>query len=270
MLHRIIQGIAPAIAFAAAVSVSGCDGNLSINGKEGKPLAELETAGKTPSHVILAGPDSVLVKDGSALKIEVAGDPAAVEALRFTLDDRTLGIMRKKSEGRIDGKATVTVTLPALEKITVAGSGSLEAPSLSGRPEVVIAGSGTAHAANVVASKLEVTIAGSGTFRAGGKTDSLELTVAGSGTAEMAGLEADTAEVTVAGSGDAAFASNGTVKATVVGSGDVTVTGSAKCTIKSMGSGTLRCQSGTVASDGTTPPAPPAPPEAPKAPETPE
>jgi hypothetical protein len=270
MLHKIIRGVAPIVAFAAAMSVSGCDGNISINGKEGKPLAELDTAGKTPTGLILAGPDAVVVKDGSALKIEVAGDPHAVDALRFTLDHDTLGIMRKKGEWESKGKATVTVTLPTLEKLTLAGSGTIDAPRLSGKSEVVIAGSGTAHTAAVEARKLEVTIAGSGTYRAAGKADELELTVAGSGTADMAGLEANNAEVTVAGSGDTAFASNGTVKATVMGSGDITVTGSAKCTIKSMGSGTLHCQSGPAATGSAAPPAPPAAPAAPAAPEAPE
>lgn len=51
----------------------------------------------------------------------------------------------------------------------------------------------------------------------------------------------DDADITIAGSGSAEFASDGTVEAKVMGSGDVTVTGSAKCTINSMGSGTLRC-----------------------------
>jgi hypothetical protein len=266
MLHRILKGIAPAFAFAAAIGVSGCDGHISINGHEGKPLAEIDTAGKTPTNLVLAGPDTVVVREGSALKIEVAGDPHATDALRFTLDDETLGILRKKGESDGNAKATVTVTLPKLEKLTIAGSGSIEAQSLSGKSEVVIAGSGTAHTAAVSAHKLEVTIAGAGTYRAAGTADELELTVLGSGKADMAGLRADKAEVTIAGSGDGAFASDGTVKATVMGSGEVTVTGSAKCTIKSMGSGTLHCQAGATTSGAPTPPAPPAAPEAPASP----
>ncbi len=269
MLHRIIRGIAPVIAFAAAFGVSGCDGNISINGERGVPLDEIDTAGKTPTALVLAGPDNVVVKDGDALKIDVSGNPDAVAALRFTLDDEALGIMRKKGAVDGDGRATVTVTMPGLEKLTVAGSGTVDAASLAGKSEVVIAGSGTARTNSVSASKLEVTIAGSGTYRAAGKVDALELTVAGSGSADMTGLEADTAEVTIAGAGDAAFASNGTVNATIMGSGDVTVTGSAKCTIKSMGSGTLRCNPGSDSAGATTSDARPVAPEAPQAPDAP-
>ena len=268
MLHRILRGIAPVVALAAAFGASGCDGNISINGDKGVPLEDLETAGKAPTALVLAGPDNVVVTDGDSLKIAVAGDPDAVSALRFTLDDETLGIMRKKDLVEGDGKATVTVTMPGLEKLTIAGSGTVEAASLAGKSEVTIAGSGTARTNSVSAARLDVTIAGSGSYRAAGKVDQLDLTVAGSGNADMAGLEVETADVTIAGAGSASFASNGTVKATVMGSGDVTVTGSAKCTIKSMGSGTLRCNPG---SSGTETPGdgPPPAPDAPEAPQSP-
>lgn len=276
MLHRIIRGIAPALAFAAAVAVSGCDSDISIGGDKGVPLAELDTAGKTPTSLVLAGPDNVTVTEGSALKIEVSGDPEAVEALRFTLDDDTLGVMRKKGASDVDGRATVAVTMPALEKLVLAGSGTVEADKLSGKPQVTIAGSGTVRTAAVEATSLDVTIAGSGTYRAAGTADSLDLTVAGSGSADMAGLKVATADVTIAGSGSAGFASDGTVDASVMGSGEVTVTGSAKCTIKSMGSGRLNCVAAAATAAATggdaapTAPAPPAPPPAPEAPPTPE
>jgi len=272
MLHRIIRGLAPVFAFAAAVAVSGCDTDFSIGGEKGVPLAELDTAGKTPTSLVLAGPDSVTVTEGGALKIEVSGDPEAVAALRFTLDDDTLGVMRKKGASDIDGRAQVAVTMPALEKLVLAGSGTVEAARLSGKAEVTIAGSGTVRTPAVEATSLEVTIAGSGTYRAAGAADSLELTVAGSGTADMAGLKVVRADVTIAGSGTAGFASDGTIDASVMGSGEVTVTGSAKCTIKSMGSGRLNCAAGaaTDQAGSDAPPAAPASPALPVAPPTPE
>jgi len=274
MLHRLIKGLAPVAALAAAFAIGGCDADVTVNGEKGVPLADLNTAGKSPTGIVLAGPDSVVVTKGSELKIEVSGDPEAVAALRFSLKDDTLGVSREKDAVKGDGKARVAVTLPSLEKVVLAGTGTIDAQGLSGEAEVTIAGSGTATTNDVDASSLEVTIAGSGTYRAAGKTPSLELTVAGSGTADMAGLNVDKAELTVMGSGDAAFASNGTVEATVMGSGNVTVTGEAKCTVKAMGSGTLNCSAGTNRhagpGDSAGPPSPPAPPSAPKAPETPE
>ncbi|MFA9201581.1 MAG: head GIN domain-containing protein [Cypionkella sp.] len=255
MVLRLLKGFAPIAALGAALLAAGCDANITINGDEGVPLSELRTAGETPTQIVLAGPDSVVVERGEALKIETSGDPAAVAALRFSLKNDTLAISRAKGEVEGDGTARVAVTLPMLEKIVVAGSGTLEAPGLADQAEVTIAGSGTAVTRAIDAQSLAVTVAGSGTYRASGRTPKLDLTIAGSGTADMSGLHADAAEVTVAGSGNARFASDGTVEAVVMGSGDVTVAGRAKCTIKSMGSGSLRCAAGTPAAGASDPPA---------------
>lgn len=267
MLHRILKGVAPVFALALAAGLAGCDGHMSINGDDGVPLSELDLDGKAPTNLVLAGPDSVIVTRGDKLTIDVSGDADAGQALRFTLDDDTLGVMRKNG-WKGDGKATVRVTLPGLTHLTLAGSGTVDADRLTGDVETVIAGSGTARLANIEADHVEVTIAGSGTLEAAGRAKSLELTVAGSGTARMSGLKVDKAEVTIAGSGDASFASDGTVEATVMGSGNVTVSGNAKCTIQAMGSGKLHCSAGSTATaDG--PPAPPAPPSAPPVPPSP-
>jgi len=271
MLHKILKGVAPVFALALAAGLAGCDGRMSINGNEGVPLAELDLAGNAPTSVVLAGPDSVIITRGDKLAIDVGGDPQAVAALRFTLDDESLGVMRK-SNSDVSGTATVRVTLPELSKLTIAGSGTVDADRISGDVETVIAGTGTANLAAVDANELEVTIAGSGTLKASGRAKSLELNVAGSGTADMSGLKVDTGDVTIAGSGDASFASDGTVDASIMGSGTVSVTGSAKCTVQSMGSGKLHCSAGAPASAAGDPagPVPPATATTPSADDTPD
>ncbi|MGN6497287.1 MAG: head GIN domain-containing protein [Tsuneonella sp.] len=266
MIGKLIKGLAPVFAIAAAAAVGGCDGDVHINDEKGVPLAELDTAGKTPTELVLAGPDTVIVSEGPSLAIKVSGDQQAVDALRFTLGDKTLGVMRAKGEWKSRGRATIQVTMPALEKLVIAGSGTVEAPRLAGKAEVTIAGSGTARTAQVAADALHVTIAGSGNYEAAGRAKSLELTVAGSGSARMNGLEADDVKVTVAGSGDAAFTSNGTVKASIMGSGDVSVTGNASCTISAMGSGKLHCNGVAEQPEQPEAPEPPTPPAAPDPP----
>ena len=275
MLHRILKGVAPVFALALAAGLAGCDSHVSVNGKEGVPLSELDLDGKAPTELVIAGPDSVTVTRGDKLTIEVGGDPAAVEALRFTLDDEALGILRKK-DNKVSGKATVRVTLPEVREVTLAGSGSAQIDRMAGDVEVTIAGSGNVRAASLEADKLEVTLPGSGNFEAAGTAKKLDLTVAGSGAANMDRLKVDDADVTIVGSGNVSFASDGTVDATFVGSGSVKVTGSAKCTVQGIGSGKLQCSAGTTSAGGTgaegqpTPPAPPAPPPAPGDTATPE
>lgn len=251
MLHKILKGVGPVFALMLA---TGCNGNMNIIGSDGVPLSELDLTGKNPTELVAAGPDNVVVTRGDALAIDVSGDQEAVDALRFTLDEETLGIMRENENWTTaDGRATVRVTLPRLEKLVVAGSGKVEADVIDGDAEVTIAGSGTAQTARVDAGTLAVNIAGSGTYRAAGRATTLELNIAGSGEAEMQDLEVDSADITIAGSGDAAFASDGKVEASIMGSGDVTVAGSATCTINSMGSGTLKCSPRTAAASDAAP-----------------
>ena len=251
MLHKIIKGLAPIAAVALAAGLSGCNGaKVSVGDRDGVPLADLDMTGEAPTELVLAGPDTVSLARGERLAIDVGGDAEAVEALRFTLEDGSLGILREPGSGKIRGTAQVRVTMPPPDKIIVAGSGTIGAKDLASNAEILIAGSGRAQAKEIDSKSLEVTIAGSGTFTAAGNVEKLVLNVAGSGDAGMGALKAEKARITVAGSGDADFASDGTVDATIIGSGNVRVTGSAKCTIQSLGSGTLTCQSGTATGAG--------------------
>ena len=109
--------------------------------------------------------------------------------------------------------------MPSLRAMVLAGSGDIEAPSMTGRADVTIAGSGTAAVSAFDAESLDLTIAGSGDFSAGGKVETLDLTIAGSGKAEMPDLAVGDADISVAGSGDAEFASDGRVDASIMGSG---------------------------------------------------
>lgn len=257
MLHKVLKGVAPLAALVAGVLPAGCNGNITIGDSEGVPLAELDTSGAPPTKLVLAGPDNVVVSEGPGLDIDVSGDQKAVDALRFTLDDGALGVMRDKNADKRIGSATVRVTMPSLNSIVMAGSGEIEADSLSGEAEVTIAGSGRAKVAKVTATKLDLTIAGSGEFEASGAVENLDLTIAGSGASKMAGLQVERANISVVGSGDAEFASDGKVDANIMGSGSVTVEGSADCTVQAMGSGRLRCRAAAQPADTREAPQPP-------------
>ncbi len=269
MLHKIFKGIAPVAALVLGAGLSACDGRSFNTGEtDGVPLAELDMSGDPPHEVVLAGPDTVLIIDGAALDIDVEGDPGAVDALRFSLEEGTLGIMRENREPNIDGRAIVRVTMPSPRALVLAGSGQIEADSLVGDASVTIAGTGEARTRNVDADKLAMTLAGTGTYAGQGEARDLELTIAGSGTADMRGLQVERADVTIAGSGDATFASDGTVDASIMGSGEVTVVGRARCTVSVMGSGRLHCETGAAETAAQTGAAP-EPPAAPAAPENP-
>lgn len=243
MLHRMFKRVAPVVVMAMGAFTAGCDGmEMRVGGSDGVPLAELDTSGTAPTGVALASPDTLIVSQGQTLDIAVSGDPAAVEALRFKIEDGTLGVMREHDSRKLEGRATVRVTMPSLRSIVLAGSGTVEAASLTGDAEVTIAGSGKVRTAQVAAGSFTMTVAGSGSYAASGSAESLELSLVGSGRSDMADLTVGSADVTIAGSGAAKFASDGDVEANIIGSGEVTVIGRATCTINAVGSGKLNCR----------------------------
>ena len=244
-LKTFLRGMAPlaAIALAAAAS-GGCHKmHVSINGDEGQKLADLDLSGPAPTEVALLGPDTVRIAQGDKLAISVDGDPDVAGRMRFTLKDGKLGILRENGKWSSDGTVTVNITMPAPRKLMMAGSGKLFSPSLAGdSARVTIAGSGTIETESVATESLKVEIAGSGSYRAAGSAKSLKLSIAGSGDARLDALKVDDARIEIAGSGDAAFASDGTVKANIMGSGEVRVIGRATCKVTAMGSGRLVCE----------------------------
>lgn len=243
MFHKLIKGIAPVAAIALSAALAGCgDMNVSIDGESGVPLAELDMSGEAPTELVLAGPDTVIVNDGSALDIDVSGDDTAIELVRFTLKDGTLGVLRARDDRKNSGRATVTITMPSPRSITIAGSGSVEAESMSEKADINILGSGDLKVGEIDANSADVNVAGSGKMEAAGRIGKLDLNVMGAGKADMSGVSVDNADVTIAGSGDSTFKSDGTVDATIMGSGTVRVIGRAKCEVNSMGSGKIICE----------------------------
>lgn len=268
---HILKSLAPVFAVALAAGVAGCDSSsVKINGEEGKKLSDLDLSGPVPDELAMFGPDRVELTQGDKLAITVDGDPEAVERVRFTLKDGTLGILRADKVFSSGGKtAVIHVTMPAPRDVGMFGSGSIMAPALGRDAKVVIAGSGELEAQNLGGGKLEVTMPGSGAIRAAGNIDDLDLTILGSGNARLDAVRTPRAKVTIAGSGGAAFASDGEVNATIMGSGTVTVKGRARCTVSAMGSGKLICENGATNTADAKAPEAPRPPETPEPPQAP-
>ncbi|MGZ3269262.1 MAG: head GIN domain-containing protein [Croceibacterium sp.] len=249
---HVLKAVAPVVALAIAGSLAGCEkANVNFNGEEGKQLSELDLSGEAPREVSLLGADTVDIRDGEKLAIQVEGSDEAKDRVRFVLKDGSLGILRKNGSWSDDQVATVIVTMPAPAKLNLAGSGKITAASVSDHPEINVAGSGTLALASVSAAKMEVNIAGSGSLKAAGSAEKLDLNVLGSGSADLSALKVGSAKVNVAGSGKATFASDGDVDANIMGSGDVTVRGRARCKVKTIGSGSLICEGGETGADKT-------------------
>lgn len=251
--ERFLRDLTP----LAAVALAGMTRNFGEHSsfrtatvKTARPLAELDLTGEAPRIVKLAGPDLVRVTQGDDFSISVEGDQGAKDRLRFLLEDGTLSILRSGTDWTHASIATINVTMPKPRGLVLAGSGTIKASKLAKNAAITLAGSGVIETTGIAAKRLDISIAGSGIYRASGSAQKLRAMLAGSGNAEMAGLKADDVKISLVGSGDAAFASDGEVRARIMGSGNVTVRGSARCTVKSLGSGTLICERGETGESG--------------------
>ena len=245
MLNDILKAVGPAIAGAMSQKFEKGefrfgDGSWNFDTDfKGVPLDELDLTAEPPRSVLLLGSAKATIKQGKAFRIKASGDTA--DALRFGLRDNRLTIMKSGQTCQDDGTAELEITLPAVDKLSVAGSGSITSSGLTGKVKATIAGSGSLELHDMAADRLSANVMGAGQLTASGTATKLKLTIAGSGVANLDGLTVDKAKVSVAGSGNATFASDGQVKAHLMGSGDVTVIGRARCSVHSMGSGQLNC-----------------------------
>ena len=239
MLQPIARGLSGIALAGLALATSACESNpMTIEGHKGVPLAQLDLGGPPPEEITLLGPDTVHIVQGDTLAIRAEGP--ARDALRFVRSKGKLGIGR--DNGQSAGTATIDVTVPAAQRLILAGSGTITADRLRGDDvRVTIAGSGKVDAGRIDASALKVDVLGSGALTGAGKADALKLAVAGSGAARMPGLAVGRGDIDMTGTGTASFASDGRVTATIIGSGEVRVHGRATCTTRATGSGRLIC-----------------------------
>jgi len=257
---------------AAAAALSACQSQS--NAEEGDSAANNATAtsiqrsfGKF-DRVGLAGPHRVRVVAGKVYAVRATGSAAVLDQLDFEVsgDELTIGDKRsgdwafwKKSR---DDRATITVTMPVIAGVSLAGSGSMaiEAPSAK-RFEAELAGSGTITSSAIKARRVEMSLAGSGNIRLGqlsadevnveivgsggargqGTAGHASIEIAGSGNADLSKLVARELDVSIAGSGDVSANATGKARVSIAGSGNVTVAGTRDCTVERNGSGKVRC-----------------------------
>ena len=125
----------------------------------------------------------------------------------------------------IDGSGNLAVTGNAGSlDLTVEGSGDAKLGELVVKnADVTIAGSGDVEISPQGASRVAITGEGSGDVKAAGTADTLKVKVRGSGDMKLGGLRARNADVDIAGSGEVEVAPQDALVVGIDGSGDVTL-----------------------------------------------
>ncbi len=195
-----------------------------------------------------AGPFDVDVKVGGPVSVHVTGAQTAIDHLVVRVDGDLLRIEQVKGgwggwPSREMGKLAVSVTVPSLRAVALAGSGNVRVdrartPTL----DLSVAGSGNLAIGMVQADIVAMKVAGSGDLAISGRAARAKASVAGSGNVRAAGLKVLDATVAVVGSGDLALTASRSATGSVAGSGNIVITGGARCTVAKRGSGDVDCR----------------------------
>ena len=237
-------------AFAATLlPLAAC--SATIGGDDTTPGITAQGSGGTRTYpaqgftrIDLAGSDQVDVRVGPGFSVRADGDSELLDHLKITLSGDTLRIGRYRASGWHwdGGHARISVTMPAMTGVSIAGSGDVTVDQVHGdRFKASGAGSGTISVAALQVAAAELSLAGSGGAKLGGTAARLTINIAGSGDVDAGGLHASAADVSIAGSGSVRATVDGPAKVSIMGSGDVDLGGRARCDVHKMGSGSVRC-----------------------------
>lgn len=195
--------------------------------------------------VELSGPIDLTLRYGAQPMLTVRGEQRLLPNVETRQDGRVLLIGTRGIVLRHRQPLEVELTLPALERIGVDGSGGTRVNGFSGELiEVELNGSGsidfngryrqakaTVHGTGSLTldagngDSVEAELTGSGTITLAGAAHSFQASSNGSGTLDAQRLRAETVKVRQTGSGNASVTANATVAVAVSGSGDVDVYG---------------------------------------------
>jgi hypothetical protein len=220
----------------AALALAGCD--VGVGSSKCTSGCTMENHGGEVMHgsgtiktetrsvekftaVRLSSSANVVIERTGTEGLTVTGDDNLVSLFISEVKDGTLHLSYAKGKS-FEGKIPVyRITVSDLRKITVTGSGDVDASKLEG-------------------NMLSVSDTGSGDIRLGGQVDELVLGIEGSGDVNAAELKAKRAKVALKGSGDATVNVSDELDAKISGSGDLSYIGSPKVTSDVSGSGSIK------------------------------
>jgi hypothetical protein len=204
--------------------------------------------------ISVSGAMDVVVRQGAQQSVQVQADDNLLPLLETVVESgrngATLQVRWKRNGGGSwwsgqniypRTKVVVTVVVPKLSALGLAGSGDLrvesfQTPSL----QLSVAGSGDARLDGLTTDELGVRVSGSGDVSGRGKAGTVKINIAGSGDVRLSEMRADDVSVSIAGSGDAAVNAQKALSVSIAGSGDVRYSGDAQVKSSVAGSGTVR------------------------------
>jgi len=206
-------------------------------------------------EITTVGPQDIVVAQGDTFSARSEGSSQALALLEVVVEDGKLTV-RPKGEYRFGfdwgqlESATVYITVPTLDGVSLAGSGDIKIDNVEAEEFVgTIAGPGTLSIAAMTVDEADFRIGGSGNVIAAGTASEARISIGGSGEVRAGGLRTKTATVSIGGSGDVALTADDEVDVSIAGSGNVDISGPARCEVRQFGSGNVQCSGGGGTAD---------------------
>ncbi len=185
-------------------------------------------------------PATVTLITADSVSCVIKAQQNIIDLIKFDASSDELEIKSKRNY-KTDRPVEIYISMPALEKISLNGSGNIRTlnPVKGDVIRTSISGSGDLSM-TVIANELRSTINGSGDMRLSGKVSLHKAEINGSGNIHAGELNSETCKVHINGSGDADVDAASALDAHINGSGSITYTGSPAVSSKVTGSGEVK------------------------------
>jgi hypothetical protein len=232
--------VAAPMNIAGAGPLSWLGGGERVQGN-GKIVKQNREPGRFTALATSVG-GNVEIRMGDKESVSVESDENIVPLIETVVEDGTLRIRPVKKDMRLDTRTMrIVVQVRTLDKISVAGSGAVDADQL--RVEnlgVNVGGSGSINLRELRGESLTVALGGSGDLTASGNVERMQVSIGGSGRVRAERLAARTAAVSIGGSGQATVWAAKSLNLSVAGSGDIAYYGDPSISKSVVGSGTIK------------------------------
>jgi hypothetical protein len=253
MNHRAVNNILRALFLAAGLLAVAAPMNAASAGPlswlgggervqgSGKIVKQNRELGHFTALATSVG-GNVEIRMGSSESVTVEADDNIVPLIETVIDNNTLRIRPVKRDMQLDTRTMkIVVTVRALNRVTVAGSGAVDADKLQAESLTFdVGGSGTINLRNLQSESVAIALGGSGSLKASGNTERLQVSIGGSGRVDAGQLASRTAAVSIGGSGQATVWAQKSLNLSVAGSGDIAYYGDPQVSKSVMGSGTIK------------------------------
>ena len=186
----------------------------------------------------------VFISLGNTFSVELEGDRDYLREVKTELVGNELRIRRDKWFDSGNKRVTVRITMPALEGISVSGSGrvTVNDPLRGDELDVAISGSGRALLRDVALGEVECSISGSGSLNidGNGTIRELDLSISGSGGYQGETTGINVLDARISGSGSCNCNVKEMLRASISGSGHIIYSGKPKIDASVSGSGKVR------------------------------